>query len=152
MAVDVAQALALDLAPSSSQVERGRLRLFATTIGETDPQYSDLEAAKAQGHPDLPVPPTFLFGLEIEAPGSFAYLPELGIDMRWILHGEQSFTYHFMVHAGDHLTFRPRIVDVVLKQEGALVLLVKETEVTRADDVVATLGTTIVARIPLAAR
>ena len=150
--VDVEQALALDLDEQVVDVERGRLRLFAATIGETDPRYSDVAVAQSHGHRDLPVPPTFLFGLEIEAPDSFAYLPTLGIDMRWILHGEQSFTYHSMVHAGDRLTFRPRIVDVTVKQEGALVLLVKETEVLRSDEVVATLGTTIVVRVPQEAR
>ncbi len=40
-------------------MERGRLRMFAAAIGETDPIYTDVEAARAAGHPDLPVPPTF---------------------------------------------------------------------------------------------
>ena len=50
-------------------VERGRLRFFAKAIGETDPVYTDVEAARAAGHPDLPVPPTFLFGLELDERG-----------------------------------------------------------------------------------
>jgi hypothetical protein len=46
----------------------GRLRFFAKAIGQTDPVYTDDAAARAAGHPDLPVPPTFLFCLEMELP------------------------------------------------------------------------------------
>lgn len=38
-------------------VERARLRFFAKAIGETDPVYTDVDAAKAAGHPDIPAPP-----------------------------------------------------------------------------------------------
>lgn len=126
-------------------VERGRLAFFATAIGETDPVYSDLAAARAAGHPDLPVPPTFLFGLELEGSSPFALFTELGIDLRRVLHGEQSFTYHSTAHAGETLTIAPRIADVYSKKGGALEFLVKETSVTRADgSVVAELRSTIV--------
>ena len=55
-----------DLQTSTMTIERGRLRLFAKAIGETDPVYTDVEAAKAAGYPDLPAPPTFIFGIELE--------------------------------------------------------------------------------------
>ncbi|MFE6157785.1 MaoC family dehydratase N-terminal domain-containing protein [Streptomyces sp. NPDC056486] len=119
--------------PVTLLVERGRLRSFARAIGECDPVYTDLAAARAAGHPDLPVPPTFLFGVELEQPDPFAYLTELGVDLRQVLHGEQSFTYHAIAHAGDTLTARPEIIDVLSKKGGALDLLVKETTVTRSD-------------------
>ena len=38
-------------------VEKGRLRFFAKATGQTDPVYSDEAAARAAGHPGLPVPP-----------------------------------------------------------------------------------------------
>ena len=47
----------------AAQVEAGQLRFFAKAIGETDPISSDEDAAKAAGHPALPVPPTFFFSL-----------------------------------------------------------------------------------------
>ena len=53
-------------ARTTVQIERGRLRLFAKVLGQDDPVYSDLAAARAEGHPDLPVPPTFLMGLEVD--------------------------------------------------------------------------------------
>jgi hypothetical protein len=128
-------------------VERGRLRFFAAAIGETDPVFSDLAAARAAGHPDLPVPPTFLFGLDLEASDLTALLAGLGVDLRRVLHGEQSFTYHSVAHAGDTLTIAPRIADVYSRKGGALEFLVKETAVSRSDGTaVAELRSTIVVR------
>lgn len=126
------------------EVERGMLRFFAKAIGEDQPVYFDLDAANAAGHPDLPVPPTFLFGLQLDA----GWLDELGVDLRRVLHGEQSFTYHRMVYAGDRLTFAPKIVDVYSKKGGTLDFLVRETTVTRDDNPVATLRETTVVRHP----
>jgi acyl dehydratase len=129
-------------------VERGRLRAFALAIGETDPVYTDVEAARAAGHPDLPVPPTFLFGLNLgRGAEDFAWLTDLGVDLRGILHGEQRFTYHALAHAGDTLRVAPRIVDVFEKKGGALRFLVRETAVRRTDgSPVADLRETIVIR------
>ena len=130
----------------SVDVERGRLRFFAQTIGETDPVYSDPDAAKAAGHRDLPVPPTFLFCLDMERPDSFGLMRELDVDLRTVLHGEQRFTYHATAHAGDRLTFEGRITDVYSKREGALTFMVRTTEVTRDGAPVATMTNTLVVR------
>lgn len=130
----------------TAEVERGRLQFFAKAIGEDQPAYFDVAAANAAGHPDLPVPPTFLFGLEMQGPDSFGWLAELDIDLRQVLHGEQSFTYHRMAYAGDRLTFNSRIADVYSKKGGALDFIVRETEVTRDENPVATLRQTIVVR------
>ena len=114
-------------------VERGRLRFFAKAIGETNPIYTDVEAAKAAGHPDIPAPPTFLFSVELENPDPFAFLVSLGVDLRMVLHGEQSFTYHATAYPGDELVASPRISDVYTKKGGALEFLVRDTAVTRGD-------------------
>ncbi|MDO8773368.1 MAG: MaoC family dehydratase N-terminal domain-containing protein [Burkholderiaceae bacterium] len=47
-------------------IERQRLRFFARAIGETDPVYTDVEAARAAGYADLPAPPTFLFSADLD--------------------------------------------------------------------------------------
>jgi acyl dehydratase len=134
-------------------VDAGRLRFFAKAIGETNPLYTDVEAAKAAGYADLPVPPTFLFSIELENPDQFRWVVDQGIDPRFVLHGEQSFTYHSIAHAGDTLTATPRIVDVYSKKGGVLEFIVKNTAVTRADgSAVADLETVIVVRNPGAAK
>jgi acyl dehydratase len=127
-------------------VEPGRLRFFAASIAEADPLYTDLEAAKAAGHRDLPVPPTFLFCLSHEVLDPFALIHELGIDPRRVLHGEQRFTYHAMTYAGDRLTFTTTVTDVYTKKGGALEFLVQQTEVSRGHEPAAQLETTLVVR------
>jgi acyl dehydratase len=142
--IDPDRARAVVFEPITVTVDRGRLAFFAAATGQEDPVYSDLDAAKAAGHPDVPVPPTFLFGLETERPGAFGYLEELGVDLRRVLHGEQSFTYNALVHAGETVTLRPRITDAYSKKN--MDFLVKHTEITRDGVPVADATTTIVVR------
>jgi acyl dehydratase len=129
------------------EVEKGRLRFFAKAIGERNPVYSDETAARAAGFCSLPVPPTFLFSLDNEKADPFAYLTEMGVDLRRILHGEQSFTYRAPVCAGEMLTFSSRIADIYSKKGGALEFVVKETTVSNsAGTMVAELRSVIVLR------
>ncbi|WP_206443143.1 MaoC family dehydratase N-terminal domain-containing protein [Candidatus Protofrankia californiensis] len=148
MPIDVDTAKALQFDPLTVDVERGRLRFFAKSIGETDPVYVDVDAARAADHRDLPVPPTFFFSLSLEAPGPFRYLDQLGIDLRHVLHGEQSFAYQRLAYAGDRLSLQDRIVDVFAKRGGTLEFLIKQADVTRDDELVAELRTTLVVRNP----
>ncbi len=112
--------------------EAGQLRFFAKATGETNPIYLDESAARDAGHPGLPLPPTFLFSLEIKQPAS-GWRQEMGIQPSRILHGEQSFTYHRMAYAGDVLRFESRISDIYDKKGGALDFVVRETRVTNQD-------------------
>ena len=149
MAIDADKARAQKFEPVVVTPERGRLALFARVTGQTDPIYSDVAAARAAGHPDLPVPPTFLFGLELEPPDPFGYLADLGIDLRQVLHGRQAFQYHAMAYAGDTLTLCSHIADVISR--ATLQILVKQTGVTRDGELIADMGSTIVVR-PVEAR
>ncbi|AZK96974.1 MULTISPECIES: MaoC family dehydratase N-terminal domain-containing protein [Streptomyces] len=135
-----------------TSAERGRLRFFAGATGQHDPVYTDTDAAKAAGYPDLPVPPTFLFCLEMDNPDRGKFLRDLGIDVRTILHGGQEFAYHSPVHAGEELAFATEVTDVYSKKGGALEFIVRTTRVTRDGAPVATLTSTTVVRDPKAAR
>lgn len=110
-------------------VEAGQLRFFAQAIGETDPVYLDDSAARDAGHPALPVPPTFLFSLELLRPDS-GWREEGSLQLARILHGEQSFDYRRMAYAGDTLHFEAHIADVYDKKSGALSFVVIDTRVT----------------------
>jgi acyl dehydratase len=117
--------------PVTARVEPGRLRYFFNTLGETNPVYRDAEAAQAQGYEAVPVPPTYLFCLEMmDNDKPFEFLTELDIDLAQVLHGEQSFTYHAAVMVGDTLAFKSRVTDVVDKKGGAMTMIVVETTVT----------------------
>jgi acyl dehydratase len=118
------------LRPAVLDIERGRLRFFAQAIGESDPIYTDVDAARAAGYPDLPAPPTFLFAAELDGQSITAMLDDLGVALNRILHGEQQFTYLAPVCAGDTVTVDSRVSDVYAKKGGALEFIVKESMVT----------------------
>jgi hypothetical protein len=136
-----------EFAPLTVDVELGRLRQFAKAIGETRPEYIDEAAAQAKGWPSVPVPPTLLFGLEMEQPNPWAYLETIGVDIARVLHGEQHLTYHASAWARDRLTFRYSIADIYDKRQGALEFVTKSTTVTnQRSELVANLRKVIVVR------
>jgi acyl dehydratase len=134
--------------PASTTYEVGRehIRRFAEAIGDTNPAYTDPEAARALGHPDVVAPPTFLtvlnFRFAMEGP---IVDPALGLDYFRVVHGEQSFELHRPVRAGDVLRVVSRIEDI--RDAGRNELIAMRGEVTAADgERVATLRSTIVSR------
>ena len=141
------------LTPFSVEIEKGQLRAFAKATGQTDPVYLDENAARAAGHRSLPIPPTFLFCLEMASPRPQEVYALLGIDYARVLHGEQHFVYHHPVFAGDTLSFAPVITDIYDKKDGALGFVVWETRVEAEDGTpVADLRSVMVVRHETAAR
>ncbi|RQH07688.1 MaoC family dehydratase N-terminal domain-containing protein [Bradyrhizobium sp. RP6] len=134
--------------PVTARVEPGRLRYFLNTLGEQNPVYRNADAARAAGFTGMPVPPTYLFCLEmLDVEDPFDMFNALGIDLGSVLHGEQSFLYHAPVLVGDTLTFRPRVASVTEKKGGAMTLIGIRCEVTNQDGVhVADTARTIVVR------
>ena len=131
MAIDRDAHIGVVSEPRNVDVEAGFLKFFAKATGETDPVYFDEEAARAAGHPSLPAPPTWLFSMALSAPAKrgdiFDPLNGIGIDMSRVLHGEQSFTYHRPIHAGDRLTLTTTTRDIYAKKGGALEFVVQDT-------------------------
>lgn len=126
--------------------ERGQLQFFASVLGLADPVYSDVEAARAAGHPDLLIPPTFFFSLELKRRKPHALLHEYGFDTRQFLHGEQSFDYHRLAYAGEILDFETEYTDCFEKKGGALKFIERTTQVSCAGDSVAVLRNLLIVR------
>ena len=141
-------AIGRNFTPVTAHVEPGRLRYFLNTLGERNPVYRDEQMARAQGYSATPVPPTYLFCLEmLDNQRPFEFLTELKIDLARVLHGEQRFAYHAPVVVGDTLTFRSRVSGVADKKGGAMTMVMVETEVTNQHGVhVADTARTIVVR------
>lgn len=131
--------VATELTPFSIVVERSQLQFFAEAIGEQGEVYVDVDRARAMGYPDLLVPPTFLFSLELKRPDPYVALRVAGARLSQILHAEQSFEYHQLAFAGDELHFAPRITDYYEKKGGALGFLTRTTSVSRRGELVAEL-------------
>ncbi|MDX2642448.1 MaoC family dehydratase N-terminal domain-containing protein [Streptomyces sp. NBC_00510] len=86
------------------EVGREKIREFAEAVGDPNPVYTDPDAAKALGHPDVIAPPTFPFVITYKASGQVVLDPELGLDYGRVVHGDQRFSYTRPVRAGDRLS------------------------------------------------
>lgn len=84
-------------------VGREKIREFATAIGDDNPAYHDVDAARALGYPDVIAPPTFPVMLALRSAGQVTHDPDLGLDYSRVVHGEQRFAYHRPIVAGDEL-------------------------------------------------
>lgn len=124
------------LPPVAISVDRSQIRFFAQVLGETDPVHSDLEAARAKGHPDLVAPPSFFMPIEAMADQERARLGQpslvklLRCDFRRLLHGDEKYTYHGLIFAGDELTFSSRVIDFYEKKGGLMEFVTIESEIS----------------------
>jgi acyl dehydratase len=126
------------------EVGREKIREFADAIGDQNPVYRSTEAARALGHPDVIAPPTFAIVLTYRL-AAFVLDPDLGLDYSRVVHGEQHFTHHRPIHAGESLVGTPCIVDI--RDAGRNELLTWEAHITTtAGDPVCTARSTLVCR------
>ena len=91
--------------PPSAVYEVGRAKIaeFAAAIGDDSAVYRDADAARAAGHADVIAPPTFAIAVTLEAAMVVLDDPDVGIDYSRVVHGEQRFTHHRPIRAGDRL-------------------------------------------------
>ena len=130
------------------EVEKYPIRFFAMAIGATDPIHVDEEAARAAGYRSVVAPPTYaLCAQSLAEQYESKMFADLGVDPGRVLHGEQGFSYHEPICAGDKLEFRTRITDIYDKKGGALEFIVTQTDITnQTGAVVAESRTVIVVR------
>src|SRR6476661_5556939 len=91
--------------PPSAVYEVGRAKIaeFAAAIGADSAVHTDTEAARAAGHPDVIAPPTFAIVVTLDAAMVVLEDPEVALDYSRVVHGEQRFTHHRPIRAGDRL-------------------------------------------------
>ena len=133
-------------ASDTYEVSRELIRRFADAIGDVSPAYTDVEAAKALGYPDVIAPPTFLtvlaFRYAMEGP---VVDPALGLNYAMVVHGEQKFVHHRPVRAGDVLAVSSSVVDI--RDAGRNELMTTKTAVGTVDgEAIADLFSTLVSR------
>ncbi len=90
--------------PQTYEVGREKVREFAAAVGDDNPAYLDVAAARALGHPDLVAPPTFSVVVTRGPQISVIDDPELGLDFSRVVHGDQKFHFTRPIVAGDVLT------------------------------------------------
>lgn len=85
-------------------VGREKVREYAEAVGEQSPLCHDVEAARAAGYDDVVAPPMFAAVYSWRAMRPAVLDPELDIDFGRLVHGDQAFTWHAPVVAGDEIT------------------------------------------------
>jgi acyl dehydratase len=113
------------------EVCREHIREFATAIGDHNPAYHNVDAAQELGHPDIIAPPTYAFSVTMRATTLIMFDPDLGLEYGRVVHGEQSFTFHRPITAGDRLTVTAVIEDIGTK--GRNEYLVSRSEIVTVE-------------------
>ena len=132
-------------AAESYQVGREKIREFAEAVGDANPAYTDADAAKAFGYPDVIAPPTFVFAISFQAAGQVVADPQLGLDYSRVVHGDQKFAYVRPVCAGDRLTVTSTI-EAIKSMAGNDILDIRGEVHDEAGEHVVTAWTKLVAR------
>ncbi|RBY93094.1 MaoC family dehydratase N-terminal domain-containing protein [Blastococcus sp. TF02A-30] len=133
--------------PPSAVYEVGRAKIaeFATAVGADDPVHRDPEAARAVGHPDVIAPPTFAIVVSLEAAFVVLSDDEVGLDYSRVVHGDQKFTHHRPIRAGDRLVATTTI-DAVRSAAGNDLLTTRVELATEDGEQVCTATSMLVAR------
>jgi acyl dehydratase len=129
------------------QVGREKIREFAAAIGDANPAYTDVEAARALGHRDLVAPPTFAIVLSLGAAHQVVKDPALGLDYSRVVHGEQRFSYTRPIIAGDELSVIVT-VEKIRSMAGSDIITTRGDIVTVGGEVVCSAYSTLVSRAP----
>lgn len=93
-------------------VGREKVREYAYAVGETNPLYLDVEAARAAGHADVVAPPMFAVVYSGRAVTPALFDPEVGITFANMLHAGQEFAWGPLVVAGDEITTTTEVKDI----------------------------------------
>jgi acyl dehydratase len=104
-------AIGKTFAPATYAVGREKIREYALAVGETNPLYLDVEAARAEGYADVVAPPMFAVVYCLPAVWPALFDEEIGIDFGRMVHGGQEFAWGPVVVAGDEITTTTSLKD-----------------------------------------
>jgi len=126
-------------------VGREKIREFASAIGDHNPAYHDVEAARALGYADVIAPPTFSVMLALRSAGQVTHDPDLGLDYSRVVHGEQRFAYRRPIVAGDELIVTTAI-EAIRSMAGNDMITTRGEIATVAGELVVTTTSLLVSR------
>jgi acyl dehydratase len=93
-------------------VGREKVREYARAVGETNPLYLDVEAARAAGYADVVAPPMFAVVYSAPALGPALFDPDIELNFAMMVHGGQEFEWGAPVVAGDEITTTASVKDI----------------------------------------
>ena len=98
--------------PSLYAVGREKVREYALAVGESNPLYLDVQAARRAGYTDVVAPPTFAVVYSTPAVVTAMFDPDVGMNFAMEVHGAQLFRWGPLVIAGDEVSTRASVKDI----------------------------------------
>jgi acyl dehydratase len=129
--------------PQRYDVSREKIREFADAIGDPNPVYRDVEAAKELGHPDVVAPPTFAMVPVLR--GFDVLMDDLDIGYAQVIHANQRFVSARAIRAGDRLTTTTTL-DSVRSRPGNDLIGIRCEVVSETGEAVCTATATLLVR------
>ena len=119
--------------PTTLEIDKTSVRMFARAVGYTDPVYYDEEAAKAAGYRSLPAPPGYL-GTPVYDPSKRGARPQQMMEpsrpLKRMLNGGTDVEYLADICAGDILTSTSAISSIEERQGRLGEMLITSTKTT----------------------
>ena len=134
MAVNT-DAIGKTYAATTYAVGREKVREYAFAVGETNPLYLDVEAARAAGHDDVVAPPMFAVVYSLPAVAQGMFDPEVGIDFSRLVHAGQEFEWGPLVVAGDEIRTTTQVSDIT-ERAGSGYFVFESTSVNQRGETV----------------
>ena len=136
------------------QVDASKIQELALALGDDNPLFHDSDAAQGAGYPDIVAPLTFptlfrFWGGGAAGAETRTLLGEMGADLLRVLHGEEEYEYHGLLHPGDEITGEVEIVDIERKEGRSGVMDFVRTQATyrnQDDEIVVIVRATMVVR------
>ncbi|HZU78003.1 MAG TPA: MaoC family dehydratase N-terminal domain-containing protein [Dehalococcoidia bacterium] len=121
--------------PSTLEVDKTAVRMFARAVGHTDPVFYDEAEAKRRGFRSLPAPPGYL-GTRVFNPAQGGEgMPRRAGPYKRVLNGGTEIEYFADICAGDVLTSRSKIAsyEETSGRLGPMLITVTESTYTNQD-------------------
>ncbi|MDQ0215478.1 hypothetical protein J2S13_001896 [Oikeobacillus pervagus] len=127
----------------SFTVEKGKIKEFVQSIGDSLPIYYEEEEANKAGYKGIPIPPTFATVVDFWGGLDFETLMKaLKLNPLKVLHGEQEYQYFAQIYAGDPLDVTAKVLKQIEKKN--MRMFVIETEYARVGEKVLVARSTII--------
>jgi acyl dehydratase len=130
--------------PVDYAVGREKIREYAGAVGETNPLYFDVAAARAAGYGDVVAPPMFAVVYASRSVGPALFDPDVGLNFAQMVHGAQQFLWGPLVVAGDEISTTTTVKDISERGEMAFYVFESVSKNQRGETVCTGTWTNIV--------